>query len=56
MTDERLLSLQRAAARISADPEHSRHQAAITALPLIDAEIGRRAAALNGATAPADRK
>ena len=46
MTDGRLLSLQRAATRISKDPEHSKHGSALTALPLIDAEIGRRAASL----------
>lgn len=49
MTDERLLSLQRAATRISRDPEHSKHGSAITALPMIDAEIGRRTASLAGA-------
>jgi hypothetical protein len=46
MTDEHLLSLQQAATRISLDPEHSKHGAATSALPLIDAEIGRRAAGL----------
>ena len=46
MTDGRLLSLQRAATRISKDPEHSKHGSALTALPLIDAEIGRRASSL----------
>jgi hypothetical protein len=46
MTDEHLVSLQRAATRVSKDPEHSRHGAAVLALPLIDAEIGRRTALL----------
>jgi hypothetical protein len=57
MTDEHLLSLQRAATRICQDAEHSKHAAATAALPLIDAEIGRRAGAL-GKTAPgsADRE
>jgi hypothetical protein len=51
MTDEHLLKLQRAATRISLDPEHSRQGAAVAALPLIDAEIGRRATGLKGAPA-----
>jgi hypothetical protein len=46
MTDERLLSLQRAAMQISIDPEHPKHGSATAALPLIDAEIGRRTASL----------
>jgi hypothetical protein len=52
MSDERLLSLQQAATRISLDPEHSRHGAATHALPLIDAEIGRRAAGLANDNTP----
>lgn len=50
MSDERLLSLQHAATRIARDAEHPKHATATIALPLIDAEIGRRAAGL------ADRK
>jgi hypothetical protein len=46
MSDERLLSLQQAATRISLDAEHPKRGSATTALPLIDAEIGRRAAGL----------
>lgn len=46
MSDERLVSLQRAATRISLDAEHPKRAAAINALSLIDAEIGRRAARL----------
>jgi hypothetical protein len=46
MTDDHLLSLQRAAVRISHDPEHSKHGSATAALPLIEAEIGRRAESL----------
>ena len=46
MSDERLLSLQQAATRISRDAEHPKRGSATTALPLIDAEIGRRAAGL----------
>ena len=46
MSDERLVSLQQAATRISLDAEHPKYNNATTALPLIDAEIGRRAAGL----------
>jgi hypothetical protein len=46
MSDERLLSLQQAATRISLDAEHPKRGSATTALPLIDAEIGRRTAGL----------
>ena len=46
MTDDHLLSLQRAAVRISQDREHSKHASAITALPLIEAEISHRAESL----------
>ena len=46
MTDDRLLSLQRAASRISQDPEHSKHASASAALPLIEAEISQRAESL----------
>jgi hypothetical protein len=48
MSDERLVSLQQAATRISLDAEHPKHGSATTALSLIDAEIGRRAAGLAG--------
>ena len=51
MSDERLFSLQQAATRISLDPEHPKNAAATTALPLIDSEIGRRAAGLAGRNA-----
>jgi hypothetical protein len=46
MSDAQLMSLQKAAARISLDAEHPKHTNATNALPLIDAEIGRRAASL----------
>jgi hypothetical protein len=48
MSDERLVSLQQAATRISLDAEHPKHGSATVALSQIDAEIGRRAAALAG--------
>jgi hypothetical protein len=46
MSDERLLALQQGATRISADAEHPKQARATIALPLIDAEIARRAAGL----------
>lgn len=46
MSDAQLMSLQKAATRISLDAEHPKHANAATALPLIDAEIGRRTAGL----------
>ena len=46
MSDAQLMSLQKAATRISLDAEHPKHANATTALPLIDAEIGRRTAGL----------
>jgi len=52
LSDERLVSLQQAATRISLDAEHPKHASATAALPLIDAEIGRRAAGLAGREAP----
>jgi hypothetical protein len=46
MSDAQLTSLQKAATRISRDAEHPKRGNATIALPLIDAEIGRRAAGL----------
>ena len=46
MSDAQLTSLQKAATRISLDVEHPKRANATIALPLIDAEIGRRATAL----------
>jgi hypothetical protein len=46
MSDARLMSLQKAATRISLDAEHPKKANATIALSLIDAEIGRRAAGL----------
>jgi len=46
MSDAQLTSLQKAATRISLDVEHPKHANAAIALPLIDAEIGRRTTAL----------
>ena len=54
MTDDHLLSLQRAANRISQDPEHAKRRSAIAALPMIEAEIGRRAESLKASAS--DRK
>ncbi len=48
MSDAQLMSLQKAATRISLDAEHPKRANATTALPLIDAEIGRRTASLAG--------
>jgi hypothetical protein len=52
MSDAQLTSLQKAATRISLDAEHPKNANATTALPLIDAEIGRRAAGLAGGETP----
>lgn len=43
MTDAQLASLRASAVRISADGNHPKQAAALRALPLIEAEIGRRA-------------
>ena len=53
MSDAQVASLQRTAMRISMDAEHPKQKRAKTALPLIDAEIGRRAASLSMAEADA---
>jgi hypothetical protein len=48
MSDAQLLSLQATAIRIAQEPTHPKHNSATTALPLIDAEIGRRTQSLKG--------
>jgi hypothetical protein len=48
MSDSHLLSLQAAATRIARDPMHGKFNSATAAIPLIDAEIGRRTQALAG--------
>lgn len=47
MSDGQLLSLQATAIRIAQEPGHPKHNSATTALPLIDAEIGRRTQSLS---------
>jgi hypothetical protein len=56
MSDAQLVSVQGAAARISNEEGHPRQEAAKNALPLIEAEIGKRAEAPFDATAGADKQ
>lgn len=56
MTDARLVSVHGAAVRISNEEGHPRQGAAKNALPLIEAEIGKRAEAPFDATAGADKR
>jgi hypothetical protein len=46
MTDKQLVAHQMSAQRISRDPAHPKHAAALHAVPLIDAEFRKRAEAL----------
>jgi hypothetical protein len=43
MSETQLLAQQASASRISRDPQHPKHAAALRAAPMIDAEIKRRA-------------
>jgi hypothetical protein len=52
MSDHQLVAYQMSANRISGDPEHPKHSAALRAVPMIDAEIRRRATALEAASKP----
>jgi hypothetical protein len=53
MSDIQLVAYQSSANRISGDPEHPKHALALHAVPLIDAEIRKRAEGLEAATATA---
>lgn len=50
MTDYQLRAYQSSAARISREPTHPKHGAAVRAVPQIEEEIRRRAALLEGPT------
>ena len=49
MSDQKLTAYQGAANRISRDAEHPKHATAIRSIPLIEAEIRRRADSLGDA-------
>ncbi len=48
MSDYQLRAYQSSAIRISGDPAHPKHEAAVRAVPQIEEEIRRRAALLAG--------
>jgi hypothetical protein len=61
MTDRQLVAHQMSAQRISRDPAHPKHAVALHAVPLIDAELRKRAedleaVAAKGAALAADPK